>query len=163
MPPSNAKSSKTGQPGTKMIAQNKRARHEYFIEDTIEAGIALEGWEVKSLRDGKGQLTESYVIVDKGELFLFGCHISPLKTASTHITPEPTRTRKLLMHSREIDRLIGAVERDGYTLIPLSMYFKAGRAKLAVALGKGKKLHDKRASIKERDWNRDKQRVLKNG
>lgn len=163
MPPSNANSSKAGQPGTKMIAQNKRARHEYFIEDTIEAGIALEGWEVKSLREGKGQLTESYVIVDKGELFLYGCHISPLKTASTHINPEPTRTRKLLMHSREIDRLIGAVERDGYTLIPLSMYFKAGRAKLAVALGKGKKLHDKRASIKERDWNRDKQRVLKNG
>lgn len=156
-------SKKTGEPGTKTIAQNKRARHEYYIEETIEAGLMLEGWEVKSLRGGKVQLTESYVTIEKGELFLFGCHISALNTASTHINPIPTRTRKLLMHAREINRLIGGVERDGYTLIPLSLYWKAGRAKLLVALGKGKKLHDKRATIKERDWNRDKQRVLKNG
>ena len=158
-----ANTKQTGKPGTKTIAQNKRARHEYFIEDTIESGVVLEGWEVKSLRDGKVQLTESYVIIDKGELFLFGCHISPLNTASTHINPDATRTRKLLMHGREISRLIGAVERDGYTLVPLQLYWRAGRVKLAVALGKGKKLHDKRASIKERDWNRDKQRLMKNG
>jgi len=150
-----------GKAGTKMIAQNKRARHEYFIEDTYEAGIMLEGWEAKSLREGRGQLTESYVAVEKGELFLQGCHISPLLSASTHVNPIATRSRKLLLHAKEIDSLIGGVERDGYTLMPLSLYWKGGRAKLAVALAKGKKLHDKRASIKERDWNRDKQRLLK--
>ena len=143
------------------IARNKQARHDYFIEETFEAGIALEGWEVKSLRAGRIQLKESYVTIRNGEAFLFGAHISPLNTASTHIKPDPLRTRKLLLHRRELDRLIGAVERKGYTLVPLSMYWKRGRAKLEIGLAKGKKEHDKRAASKERDWQRDRQRLLK--
>lgn len=143
------------------IALNKRARHDYHIEEEFEAGLALEGWEVKSLREGRGQLKESYVIVRLGELFLFGAHISPLPSASTHIHPDPTRTRKLLMNRTEIHRLIGAVERRGYTLVPLSLYWKSGRVKLKIALAKGKKLHDKRAAIKRREWERDKQRLHK--
>lgn len=143
------------------IALNKKARHDYHIEEEFEAGLALEGWEVKSLRDGRGQLKESYVIVRLGELFLFGAHISPLTSASTHIHPDPTRTRKLLMNRTEIDRLIGAVERRGYTLVPLSLYWRSGRVKLKIALAKGKKLHDKRAAIKQREWERDKQRLQK--
>ncbi|BAZ94071.1 uncharacterized protein FOKN1_1683 [Thiohalobacter thiocyanaticus] len=157
-----SKSNKTGSGGS-TIALNKKARHDYHIEERFEAGLALEGWEVKSLRAGKVQLTESYVIVKDGEAFLFGCLITPLLTASTHIHPDPTRTRKLLLHREELDKLIGAVERKGYALIPLAMYWKRGRAKLEIGLAKGKKAHDKRAAIKERDWAREKQRIMKSG
>ena len=143
------------------IARNKRARHDYFIEEEYEAGIALEGWEVKSLREGQAQLQESYVILRQGEVFLFGAHFSPLNSVSTHVTADPTRTRKLLLHAKEISRLRGAVERRGYTLIPLSLYWKRGRAKLKIALAKGKKQHDKRATIREREWNRQQHRILK--
>ena len=143
------------------IARNKKAWHDYFIEDEYEAGLVLEGWEVKSLRDGRCQLKESYVVVDKGELFLIGAHISPLPSASTHIKPNPTRSRKLLLHNREISNLIGAVDRKGYTLTPLSMYWKHGRAKLKIGLGRGKKQHDKRDTIKDREWSRDQHRLLK--
>jgi SsrA-binding protein len=145
------------------IALNKKARHDYHIEDDFEAGLVLEGWEVKSLRAGRTQLKEGYVIIRQGELYLFGAHISPLPSASTHVHADPTRTRKLLLNRREIDRLIGAVERSGYTIVPLSLYWKKGRVKLRIALAKGKKLFDKRASIKQREWDRDKQRLLKSG
>lgn len=145
------------------IASNKKARFDFFIEEEFEAGIALEGWEVKSMRAGRVQLKESYVTINNGELFLFGAHISPLNTASTHINPEPTRSRKLLMKRYEISRLIGQVERAGYTIAPLALYWARGRAKLKIGLAKGKKQHDKRASIKERDWKREQQRVLKGG
>ena len=143
------------------IARNKRARHDYFIEDTYEAGLQLEGWEVKSLRAGRAQITESYVHVRDGEGWLVGAHISPLNTASTHISPNPTRTRKLLLHRHELDRLIGAVERKGYTLVPLNLHWSRGRAKLDIGLAKGKKQTDKRATIKDRDWQRQKARILK--
>ena len=143
------------------IAQNKKARFDYFIEDRFESGLALQGWEVKSMRAGKAQLTESYVIFRDGEAWLLGSHITPLNTASTHIQPDPTRTRKLLMHRKELDRLVGLVERKGYTLVALELYWSKGRAKLAVGLAKGKKQHDKRATEKDRDWERDKARVLK--
>ncbi|MCH7853878.1 MAG: SsrA-binding protein SmpB [Proteobacteria bacterium] len=143
------------------IARNKRARHDYFIEDTYEAGLQLEGWEVKSLRAGRAQITESYVHVRDGEGWLIGAHISPLNTASTHISPNPTRTRKLLLHRHELDRLIGAVERKGYTLVPLNLHWSRGRAKLDIGLAKGKKQADKRATIKDRDWQRQKARILK--
>jgi SsrA-binding protein len=143
------------------IALNRRARHEYFIEDTFEAGIALEGWEVKSLRAGRVQLNESYAFVRDGEVWLFGCHLSPLTSASTHIKPDATRTRRLLLHRTEINRLIGAVERQGYALVPLSMYWKRGRAKLELGLAKGKKQHDKRDTEREREWGRDRERLLK--
>ena len=153
------KSKKKG--GGSTIAQNKKARHEYFIQENYEAGIALEGWEVKSLRAGRISLVESYVTLKEGEAFLFGAHITPLPTASTHIQPDPLRTRRLLMHRRELDRLIGMVERKGYTLVPLAVYWKNSRVKLDIGLGKGKKLHDKRATDKDRDWQRDKQRIMK--
>lgn len=143
------------------IAENRKARHDYFIEDNIEAGIALEGWEVKSLRAGRGNLTEAYAILKDGEAWLVGAHIAPLPSASTHIRPDPTRTRKLLLHRRELDRLIGAVERKGYALIPLSLYWRRGRTKLDLGLAKGKKQHDKRAAEKDRDWQRQKERILK--
>lgn len=143
------------------IAVNKKARFDYFIEDTYEAGLVLEGWEVKSLRSGKAQLTESYVHVRNGEAWIIGMHISPLSTASTHVTPDPTRTRKLLLNRREIDHLTGLVERRGYTLVALELYWKAGRAKLRIGLAKGKKQHDKRTAEKDRDWARDKARVMK--
>lgn len=144
------------------IALNKKAKHEYFIEDRFEAGIALEGWEVKSLRAGRVQINESYVTIRDNEAYLFGCLITPLPTASTHIQPDPTRTRKLLLHRPELDRLIGQVERRGYTLVPTAMYWKKnGRVKLEIGLARGKQLHDKRASDKDRDWQRDKQRILK--
>jgi SsrA-binding protein len=145
------------------IALNRKARFDYHIEEDFEAGIALEGWEVKSLRAGRANLKESYVIVKDNQLWLLGSHIAPLPSASTHVNPDPVRTRKLLMHRREIDRLVGMVERQGYTLVPLSLYWKHGRAKLKIALAKGKKQHDKRAAIKEREWQRDKQRILKHG
>jgi SsrA-binding protein len=144
------------------IAVNRIARHDYFIEDEIEVGIVLEGWEVKGLRSGNLQLKESYVMVKDGEIWLIGAHISPLNSASTHVKPNPTRTRKLLAHRGEIDRLVGMVERKGYTLVALSAYWSRGRAKLKLGIAKGKKAHDKRASIKDRDWKRDDQaRMLK--
>jgi len=145
------------------IALNKKARHDYFLEDRFEAGLALQGWEVKSLREGRVQLTESYIIIQNGEAWLFGFHIAPLLSASTHITPDPTRTRKLLLHRRELDKLIGAVERKGFTLVPLALYWKKGRAKLEIALARGKQSHDKRATEKDRDWSRSKQRLLRGG
>lgn len=143
------------------IALNKKARHDYFIEDTFEAGLALQGWEAKSLRAGRVQIRDSYILLKSGEAFLIGCLITPLPTASTHIHPEPNRTRKLLLHRYEIDRLIGAVERKGYTVVPLAMYWKAGRAKVEIGLAKGKQTHDKRATEKDRDWQREKQRILR--
>lgn len=145
------------------IAENRKARYDYSIEDEYEAGVVLEGWEVKSLREGRAQLKESYVIVHKGEVFLVGAHFSPLTSTSTHIYANPTRERKLLLHNKEISKLIGATEREGYTIVPLTLYWKRGRAKLKIALAKGKKQYDKRESIKQRDWNRDKQRILKQG
>lgn len=144
------------------IAKNKSARFEFFIEETLEVGIELQGWEVKSLREKKLQLTESYVFVKNGELWLSGAHIAPLTSASTHINPEPTRVRKLLAHRSEIDRIAGLVERKGYTLIALSAYWSRGKAKISVGVAKGKKLHDKRATEKDRDWSRDKARIMKN-
>ena len=147
--------------GGSTIALNKKAKHEYFIEERYEAGISLEGWEVKSLRAGRLQLNESYVTIKESEAFLFGAHITPLPTASTHIHPDPVRTRKLLLHRRELDKLIGMVERKGYTLVPLAMYWKKGMAKLETGLAKGKKQHDKRATEKDRDWQRDKERMFK--
>lgn len=158
-----AKKSKKPKTSGSTIALNKKAGHEYFIETRYEAGLELEGWEVKSLRAGRINLTEGYVVITKGELYLIGANISPLPTASTHIKPDPTRSRKLLMHRQEINKLIGVVERQGYTLVATAMYWKKGRAKLEVGVGKGKKLHDKRASKKEADWNREKQRMFKNG
>ena len=143
------------------IALNKKAHHDYFIQERLEAGIALEGWEVKSLRASRLQLKESYVTVKDGEAFLLGAHISPLATASTHVQPKQTRTRKLLLRRQELNRLIGLVERKGFTLVPTAMYWKKGRAKLEIGVAKGKKLHDKRATEKERDWQRDKHRILK--
>ena len=155
------KSKKAAPKVNNTIATNKKARFEYFIEDRLEAGICLEGWEVKSLRDRRIQLGESYVLLKNGEAWLLGAHISPLPTASTHINPDPTRTRKLLLNRREISALVGAVERKGYTVVPLNMYWKQGRAKLEIGTAKGKKQHDKRASEKERDWNREKGRLVK--
>jgi SsrA-binding protein len=143
------------------IAENRKARHDYFIEEDFEAGLALEGWEVKSLRAGRANLTESYAILKGGEAWLVGAHISPLPSASTHIRADPVRTRKLLLHRRELDKLIGSVERKGYTLVPLSLYWQRGRTKLRVGLAKGKKQHDKRAADKDRDWKRQKERILK--
>ncbi len=143
------------------IARNKKARHEFFVEEKFEAGLALEGWEVKSLREGRAQLTESYVHVRDGEAWLLGAHIAPLTTASTHVHADPTRTRKLLLHRHELDRLIGAVERKGYTLVPLNLHWSKGKAKLDIGLAKGKKQHDKRATEKDRDWKRQQARILK--
>ena len=143
------------------IAQNKKARFDYFIEERFEAGLALQGWEVKSLRAGKAQLVDSFVMVRDGEAWLHGTHVTPLNSASTHVTAEPTRIRKLLMNRREIDRLTGLVERKGYTLVALELYWNKGRAKLALGLAKGKKQHDKRATEKDRDWDRDRQRLLR--
>ena len=144
-----------------VIAVNRRARHEYFVEDRFEAGLALEGWEVKSLREGRAQITESYVNLRNGEAWLIGAHFSPLRTASSHVNAEPTRSRKLLLHRGELDRLVGAVERKGYALVPLNLHWSKGRAKLEIGLARGKKQHDKRATSKERDWARQKARILK--
>ena len=148
-------------PTDSRIAVNRRARHDYFIENSFEAGLVLEGWEVKSLRAGSAQLTEAYVNVKNGEAWLVGAHFAPLKTVSTHITANPTRARKLLMHRLELDRLIGKVERKGNTLVPLDLHWSKGRAKLEIGLAKGKKQHDKRAANKDRDWQRQKARILK--
>ena len=145
----------------RLIASNRRARHDYFIEETYEAGLSLHGWEVKSLRAGRAQIAESYVIVKNEEAFLFGAHITPLNSASTHVHPEPARTRKLLLHASELSKLIGKVERAGYTLVPLDLHWTRGRAKLQVGLAKGKKKHDKREDLKQRDWQRQKERLLR--
>ncbi|MCG6887043.1 MAG: SsrA-binding protein SmpB [Proteobacteria bacterium] len=155
------KPNKKNKPDSSTIALNKKSRHDYSLEDRFETGLVLEGWEVKSLRAGRIQLRDSYVIVKDGEAWLLGALITPLPTASTHIHPDPTRTRKLLLHRGELNKLIGAVERKGYALIPTAMYWKRGRAKLEIALAKGKQAHDKRATERERDWKRDKQRLMK--
>jgi len=149
--------------GSKTIARNKRARFEYHIEERIEAGLGLEGWEVKSLRESRVQFADSYVLLKDNEAWLFGCRIDPLPTASTHITPDPLRTRKLLLHRREIDRLAGLVERKGFTVIPVSMYWSRGKVKVEIGTAKGKKAHDKRADQKDRDWERQKARIMKHG
>jgi len=149
--------------GKKTIALNKRARFEYHLEERFEAGIALEGWEVKALREGRIQFADSYVLLKDNEAFLFGCLINPLPTAAKHITPDPTRTRKLLLHRRQLGRLFGAVERKGYTLIPTAMYWSRGRAKVEIALAKGKRQYDKRRIQKDRDWARQKARIMKHG
>jgi SsrA-binding protein len=143
------------------IIQNKKAYHDFFIEEKFEAGLCLQGWEVKAIRAGRSQLKESYVIIRSGELFLIGSHISPLNSASTHINADPVRTRKLLMHGQEIAKLIGKVERSGYTLTPLDLHYSKGRIKLSIGLAKGKKQHDKRAVIKEKDWQREQQRLIR--
>ncbi len=143
------------------ITVNKKAAHDYFIEDTFEAGLVLEGWEVKAIRQNRCHLKEAYVIVKNAELFLIGMHVSALQSASTHKKNDPIRTRKLLMHRREINRLIGKVERAGYALVPQDLHFSKGRIKLNVALAKGKKLYDKRQDAAQKDWNREKQRLLK--
>lgn len=145
------------------IALNRQAKHDYFIEERYEAGLVLQGWEAKSLRAGRAQLKESYVVLKGGEAWLLGSHIAPLATASTHVVPDPVRTRKLLLNRNELSKLIGHVERKGYTLVPLALYWKKGRAKLEIGLARGKKLHDKRATEKDRDWQREKQRVMKRG
>jgi SsrA-binding protein len=159
--PAMAKKPKKKGAGGSTIALNKKAKHDYFIEERYECGISLQGWEVKSLRAGRLQLNESYVTLKENEAYLFGAHITPLPTASTHIHPDPVRTRKLLLHRRELDKLIGMVERRGYTLVPLAMYWKRGIAKVEIGLAKGKKQHDKRAVEKDRDWKRDKERLFK--
>jgi SsrA-binding protein len=143
------------------IIDNKKAFHDYFIEERFEAGMVLQGWEVKSIRAGRVQLKEAYVIVRNSEVFLFGSHISPLPTASTHITPDPVRTRKLLLNGEEIKKLIGKVERAGYTLVPINLHYTKGRIKCEVGLAKGKKQHDKRESEKQRDWQREQQSIMK--
>lgn len=143
------------------IAQNKRARHDYFIDKSFEAGLVLQGWEVKSLREGKANLAESYVLLKNGEAWLFGCHISPLLAASTHVIADPIRSRKLLLHDHELTQLFRGSEQEGYAVVTLAMYWKKSRAKLEIGLGKGKKLHDKRATEKEREWNKSKARILK--
>lgn len=154
-------SKKNDKPAPSQIAQNRKAWHDYFIEDKYEAGLALTGWEVKSLRAGRAQLKEAYVVVENGEIFLIGSHISPLPSASTHVQPNPVRKRKLLLHREEINKLIGSVERRGYTLVPLSLYWKKGRAKIEIGLARGKQAHDKRESIKKRETDRELARVLK--
>lgn len=143
------------------IAQNKKAFHDYFIEERFEAGMALEGWEVKAIRAGRVQLKEAYVVVKGAEVFLIGAHVSPLTSASTHVLADPTRSRKLLLHAEEIRKLIGKVERAGYTLVPLDLHYTRGRVKLAIGLAKGKKQHDKRETEKDKDWKREQQRLLR--
>lgn len=143
------------------IVDNKKAFHDYFIEERFEAGLVLEGWEVKAIRAGRAQIKEAYVILRGGEVFLIGCHISPLPTASTHIQPDPVRTRKLLLNAAEISKLIGKVERAGYALVPLDLHFTKGRVKIAIGLAHGKKQHDKRESEKKRDWQRERSKIMK--
>jgi SsrA-binding protein len=147
----------------RLIAENRKARFEYFIEERYEAGLVLQGWEVKAMRAGRAQLAEAYVYLRGGEAFMIGAHISPLPSTSSHVVADPVRTRKLLLRHSELSGLVGAVERKGYTLVPLELYWKDGRAKLQVGLAKGKKQHDKRAVEKDRDWQRDKARLLKRG
>tara|TARA_B100001094_G_C17917744_1_gene664369 strand:- start:11 stop:478 length:468 start_codon:yes stop_codon:yes gene_type:complete len=143
------------------IVQNKKAFHEYFVEDRYEAGIVLQGWEAKSIREGRAQLKEAYVVIRNAEVYLLGAHISPMVSTSTHISANPTRTRKLLLKMSEIEKLIGKTERSGYSLVPINLHFSKGRVKIDIGLAKGKKLHDKRQSIKDKDWKRQEQRILK--
>ena len=143
------------------IANNKKAFHDYFIEEKLEAGIALEGWEVKAIRAGRANLKEAYVIIKGGEIWLIGSHMTPLPTASTHVQPDPVRTRKLLLHAHQISKLIGKVERAGYTVMPLNLHYSKGRIKVETGLAKGKKQHDKRDVEREKDWNREKDRLMK--
>ena len=143
------------------IITNKKAFHDYFIEEKFEAGMVLEGWEVKAIRAGRANIKESYVVVRDGEIFIFGMHITPLAEASTHIKPDPVRTRKLLLHANQISKLIGKVERAGYTLMPLDLHFEKGRIKVDIGLAKGKKQHDKRETEKSRDWEREKARLMR--
>ena len=157
------KSKKSKGAPSSTIALNKKAKHDYFLGDRFEAGLVLEGWEVKSLRDGRVQLKESFVVLQNGEAWLMGVNISPLLSASTHIHPNPTRSRKLLLHAEELSRIFGAVERKGFTLVPVALYWSKGRVKVEVALAKGKQAHDKRASEKNRDWGREKERLMKHG
>ena len=145
----------------KIMARNHMAHHEYFIEEKFEAGMVLEGWEVKAIRAGRANIKESYVVIRDGEIFIFGMHITPLAEASTHIKPDPVRTRKLLLHANQISKLIGKVERAGFTLMPLDLHFQRGRVKVEIGLAKGKKQHDKRDAEKERDWNREKARLMR--
>jgi SsrA-binding protein len=144
------------------IVDNKKAYHDYFVEEKFEAGIALEGWEVKAIRAGRAQLKEAYVVVKDGEIALIGAHVSPLATASTHVRADPTRTRRLLLHREQINRLVGKVERAGYTLVPLNLHYSRGRVKVDIGLAKGKKQHDKRQALREREWNREAQRLIRN-
>ena len=144
-----------------LIVANKKALHDYFIEERFEAGLTLEGWEVKSIRAGRAQIKEAYVLIKDGEVFLLGAHMSPLATASTHVSPDPVRTRKLLLHKKEISKLIGKVEQRGYALVPLNLHYKGGRIKLDFGLGRGKKLHDKRDTQRDKDWAREKERLMK--
>lgn len=143
------------------IVDNKKAFHDYFIEERYEAGIVLEGWEVKAIRAGRAQIKEAYVVLKQAEPFVIGMHVSPLPTASTHVRPDPTRSRKLLLNADEIRRLVGKVEQRGYTLVPLDLHYSKGRVKLAVGLAKGKKQHDKRDAEKDREWQREQQRLLR--
>ncbi|NLY57780.1 MAG: SsrA-binding protein SmpB [Gammaproteobacteria bacterium] len=152
---------KKSQPGGGTIALNKRAKHEYFIEQRFEAGVALAGWEVKSLRAGKAQLVDSYILLKDGEAYLFGAHITPLQTASTHVIADPIRTRKLLLHAKELDKIIAGVEQKGYSCVPLALYWKKHLVKCEIALVKGKKDYHKRATEKDRDWDREKQRLVR--
>ena len=143
------------------IALNKRARHDYHLEERFEAGLALQGWELKSIRAGRANISEAYAVIRNGELFLFGAQITPLISASSHTVADAMRTRKLLLHRREIDQLIGKVEREGYTLVPTAMYWKGNKVKAEIALARGKQKHDKRDTERERDWNREKQRLMR--
>ena len=143
------------------IVENKKAFHDYFVEERFEAGLVLEGWEVKAIRAGRVQLKEAYVILKGAEPFVIGMHVSALPTASTHVNPDPTRSRKLLLNSEEIRKLVGKVEQRGYTLVPINLHYKGGRVKLEIGLARGKKQHDKRAVEKERDWQREQQRLLR--
>lgn len=143
------------------IVQNKKARFDYFVEENYEAGLVLEGWEVKAIRAGRAQINEAHIVIRGAEIFLLNAHIAPLSTASTHIRPDATRTRKLLLKSEQINRLIGKVEQKGFTLIPLDLHYKNGRVKAEIALGRGKKQHDKRDSLKEKDWKREQERLMK--
>ena len=143
------------------IAQNKKAFFDYFIEEKYEAGLVLEGWEVKAIRDNRANIKEAYVIIQRGEVYLIGCHVTPLGAVSTHIRPDAIRTRKLLLHNEEIAKLIGKVERAGYTLVPLDLHFSKGRVKVQIGLAKGKKQHDKRDTEKARDWEREKGRIMR--
>ena len=143
------------------IVHNKKARHDYFIEDTFEAGVALQGWEVKSLRAKKSQLTDTYVLIKDGEAFLLGCHVTPLESASSHVVTDPTRTKKLLLHRKELARLFSATQQKGYTCVCTKLYWKSHLVKAQIALAKGKQAHDKRATVKEREWNIDKQRLVR--
>ena len=155
------KSGKDKANGDRTIALNRRARHDYHLEQRFEAGIALQGWELKAIRAGRANIGESYAVVRDGELFLFGAQITPLTQASSHVVADAHRTRKLLLHRREIDTLIGRVQRDGYTLVPTAMYWKGNKVKLELALAKGKQSHDKRQAAKDRDWSRDRQRLMR--